>query len=342
MDDDPDGCLSVWRKIEAGGGCLVPLTSITPSTTCAALTTLNTGVSPVSHGNFAYELWLREYDVVYNMIYQSPMLHRVDTSESLVNRFSPQSFLPVDTIDDYMLQHGVMTTALHPAPIAHSSLTKMLFPSASRFGYHSMGDLFYQMENISSTSFPTPSYFYVYWGEIDELSHVYGPDDPRVRMALRDFSRYLDRLIETLTENSPGKTLLIVTADHGFQATPIHKEYDLAGHPDFLENLKFAPTGENRLTLLHIKEGRTGKIRNYVNRMWPNKFEIYNSRDVLESGLLGLGPMYEESLSRAGDLMLIARDDAYLWWSTRENCLLGRHGGLGQDEMLVPLTLLPL
>jgi hypothetical protein len=39
---------------------------------------------------------------------------------------------------------------------------------------------------------------------------------------------------------------------------------------------------------------------------------------------------------RIGDLIAIAADDAYLWWSAGKDFLLGRHGGLGADEMLVP------
>jgi hypothetical protein len=32
-----------------------------------------------------------------------------------------------------------------------------------------------------------------------------------------------------------------------------------------------------------------------------------------------------------------ARNDAYLWWADKENPLIGRHGGLSADEMIVPL-----
>jgi hypothetical protein len=43
-------------------------------------------------------------------------------------------------------------------------------------------------------------------------------------------------------------------------------------------------------------------------------------------------------MDRLGDWILIAQDDAYLWWSDRENPLLGRHGGLSSAEMLVPFV----
>jgi hypothetical protein len=38
----------------------------------------------------------------------------------------------------------------------------------------------------------------------------------------------------------------------------------------------------------------------------------------------------------------IPHGDAYLWWVNRQNVMLGRHGGLHPDEMLVPLYALSL
>jgi hypothetical protein len=39
---------------------------------------------------------------------------------------------------------------------------------------------------------------------------------------------------------------------------------------------------------------------------------------------------------RLGDLIVIARKDAYLWWADKDNPLIGRHGGLSEQEMVVP------
>lgn len=338
--NDTDGCMTVWKDLIAGK-CLMPLTSISPSTTCAALTTLNTGEPPITHGNLAYELWLQEYNAVYNMILQSSMPYRDNQGEQASNLLFPKNFLPVATIDAHIIKHGGAVTALHPASIAHSSLTRTLFPLASRGGYHSMGDLFYQIKNHARANTDIPSYLYVYWSEIDELSHVYGPNDPRVRVALCDFSRYLGDLKESLSLDSNGKTLVIVTADHGLQSTPIREEYDLSRHPSFLDNLEVWPTGENRLAFLHIKKGRAGKVRKYIESEWPGKFRVYDTSDVFATGLMGTGIVYEESPRRMGDLLIVALDEAYLWWSTRDDRLLGRHGSLSQHEMLVPLALIP-
>ena len=57
-----------------GAGLLAPLTSAVPSTTTSALTTLWTGASPAEHGILGYELFLREFGLVVNMITLAPAI----------------------------------------------------------------------------------------------------------------------------------------------------------------------------------------------------------------------------------------------------------------------------
>ncbi len=66
---------AVWKRL-AATGMLAPLTSVSPSTTCAALTSVWTGRSPGEHGIVGYELFLKEYGLVANIIQHSPFALR--------------------------------------------------------------------------------------------------------------------------------------------------------------------------------------------------------------------------------------------------------------------------
>ncbi len=61
----------VWSDL-AGRGVFSPITSICPSTTASALTTLWTGVAPASHGIIGYEMWAKEFGIIINNILHSP------------------------------------------------------------------------------------------------------------------------------------------------------------------------------------------------------------------------------------------------------------------------------
>jgi hypothetical protein len=41
-------------------------------------------------------------------------------------------------------------------------------------------------------------------------------------------------------------------------------------------------------------------------------------------------------INSAGNLIAAAKGNAYWWWADKENPLIGRHGGLSEEEMLVP------
>ena len=56
----------------------------------------------------------------------------------------------------------------------------------------------------------------------------------------------------------------------------------------------------------------------------------------MRSGLLG-SALDERTPSRLGELLVLARNSAYLWWAADEDRMRGRHGSLTRDEMLVPL-----
>ncbi|NMB53278.1 MAG: alkaline phosphatase family protein [Leptolinea sp.] len=336
MRDFP-GELAAWEHLLKKNH-LFPLTSVSPSTTCAALTTLNTGKTPAVHGNLGYELWLQEFGVTANMILHTPMTIRGGAGSLAKCGFKASEFLPVSTLDTHLLAHGVDVQALHPAPIARSSLTEMLFPAASLNAYRSMSDLWYRLREFITTDDHLPAYLFAYWSEIDELSHFYGPEDRRVILAFRDFTRYLTDLLDGISMPGKKKTMLVLSADHGLQASTILPQYDLNRYKEFTDLLQIMPTGENRLPFLHVNPDKQEQVKAYIDEKWPGKFQVISGEAVISSGLFGNGSIYEETKSRIGDLVVFPCKDAYWWWAPKENRLMGRHGGLSRDEMLVPLA----
>jgi hypothetical protein len=53
-----EGSAAVWKQLSSQG-VIAPLTSVLPSTTTSALTSLWCGQPPKAHGIIGYELWLR-------------------------------------------------------------------------------------------------------------------------------------------------------------------------------------------------------------------------------------------------------------------------------------------
>lgn len=112
--------------------------------------------------------------------------------------------------------------------------------------------------------------------------------------------------------------------------------YDLRKHPNFTRRLHIQPTGENRLAYLYIRPGQSEAVREYIERTWPAQFKMIDAAYAVESGLFGPGAPHPGLLERVGDVIVVAKDQAYLWWANKDNLIYGRHGGLHPQEMLVP------
>lgn len=337
-----EDAFSFWRRM-AGKGILVPITSVVPSTTCAALTSLWTGKSPAEHGIVGYELWLREFGMVTNMITHSPFSFQGQAGSIRNSGFDPVAFLNSATLGTHLAGSGVHSYALQPVSILGSGLSDMFLHNVTRLGYHSTGDFCVTLKQLIEGKSKEKLFVWAYWSEVDTLSHKFGPDDERVRYEFAALDRALEELfVKNLSAEAKKDTLFLLLGDHGQLRTESDPHYDLRNHPNLTRRLHLQPTGENRLIYLYVKPGQTEAVREYIERTWPNQFVILESSYAQEVGLFGPGPHSPHLAERLGDLVLIAKGSAYLWWGVSENPLIGRHGGLSPEEMLVPLLAAPL
>lgn len=323
-------------------GALAPLTSVVPSTTAAALTTLWTGRTPAEHGVIGFDLWLKEFGMVGNMIFHSPSAFSGDTGSLKRAGFQPETFLPVPTLGAHLSRQGIRSFSFQHNSIARSGLSSMLLPEVETLGYRTLSDLWVTLHSVQESLAGESSYTYVYFGDLDELSHRYGPDDERVLLEFSAFAHLLERFIQKLSKQQRGDTLFLMVADHGQIYTPHVGKYELRNHPELVRHFSIQPTGEARLPYLFLRPGHEQAARDYIRQVWAGQFDILPGEQVLQSGLLGHEPIYARTYDRLGDWVVMPRGNAYWWFPERDNPLLGRHGGLSQTEMLVPILMLTL
>lgn len=330
-----DGTAPVWKTL-VPAGVLAPITSMLPSTTSTCLPTLWSGLSPLEHGMVGYELWLKEYGVVANMVKHAPFT--IESPGSLEKAgFKPETALPGTTLGRHLATHGVATYAYQHHSITRSGLSRMFLGDARVRPYGTLADLFISLRQLLEFSTDERFLAWAYWSELDYTGHNYGPDHERCTAEFAHFSTAFERhFLNQLTPDARQGTLLILTADHGQITTPKDPFYDLKSHPDLARRLHILPTGENRVMYLFIRPGQTEAVRAYLDRTFHDQFVQLDPQHAARAGLFGPGQPHPRLADRTGDLMVVARGNAYLWWAAKENPIYGRHGGLSSDEMLVP------
>ncbi|MCJ7718139.1 MAG: alkaline phosphatase family protein [Anaerolineales bacterium] len=327
----------IWHSL-LDQGVLAPITSISPSTTCAAITSLWTDSSATQHGIMGYEMWLKEYGVTANMIEHKPITYRGGGGNLSLAGFDPETFIPVGSITDHFSAGGVDIHAFQHYSIINSGLSRMFMNDADRHPIGTASDLWISIRELLESNPGTRKYIWAYWGKLDSISHLHGPDSERAKAEFLTFSKtFQDYFLDRLDPGLKKDTLVILTADHGQITTDKENQhFDLSQHPVFTEMLHLLPTGENRLAYLYIKPGRTEAVKEYIQSTWPEQFALIDPEEAVKAGLFGPGDPHPGIYDRLGDLIVAAKGNAFWWWANQENPLIGRHGGLSEDEMLVP------
>lgn len=320
----------------ASNGLLLPMTSICPSTTATALVTLGTGVSPATHGMLGYELWLREYGVLVEMLGVKP-IYAQGTTQLLDWGFVPETFVPTPGVGTMLSAQGVRTSAHVAQQFVASALTRACYRGFERvIGHAGLRSLWDNVGEDLRQAAGRRSFHYVYWGGIDKAIHSYGADTDDWRAAYGDVSAIFGAwLYGWLQGGALPNTLVAICADHGFVSTP--SEAAFASEGSAFNDLMLVPcSGESRLTYLHTLDGVSSATQAALEGALGQDYVVVEAQRALAAGLFGPGPVYSETPMRLGHYIALARGQHYIDRLNRAAWMRGRHGGLAPQEMLVP------
>jgi hypothetical protein len=324
-------------------GRLIPLTSIFPSTTVAALTTLWTGRAPLGHGFVGTRLLLPEHGTLANMLQLGPAIHR--QSGALLDwGWVPEEFVTVPGLGQQLADRGIETVAHTHLPFLGGGLARIFMRGMEEVrGHVDFSDMAINLRHALLQRSDRPLFANAYWGGLDGTAHTYGPTGERFRVALRHVVRSLEEdLLAPLPAAAREGTLLIISADHGQVSTPPERVVQFSDHPALRRMLLLPPAGEPRASYLYVRAGQAKSVRAYVAEHLADRFIVVEMEQALAAGLFGPGEPAPEVRARLGDLLLLAIDDSRLLVKDEPVPFHGHHGSLTAGEMLVPLMMVRL
>jgi predicted AlkP superfamily pyrophosphatase or phosphodiesterase len=297
-----------------------PITSVAPTTTACALTSITTGSRPCHHGLFGYRLAIGTE--ILNVLRWTVGSDRARDARRTVpaHRFQPlppfaSSPRPVPVVSKREFG-GTGFTAAH---LGNSPLR----------GYSVQSSLPIEVGRLLRADEP---FVYAYYDGIDKVAHGSGLGD------LYDAElRSVDRLVADLVSELPPGAALVVTADHG--QIDVGPRVELLGR-EVMSAVHFM-SGEGRFRWLHALPGATADLEAAVLDRYGDSTWVMSRDQLIDEGLFG-GPVPGDHLDRLGDVALLPHQShAFVDPAdTGENRLHSRHGSLTRDEMLVPLVAL--
>jgi len=289
-----------------------PITSVAPSTTATALTSISTGVAPGLHGIMGYRMVVgRE---VLNVLRWS------------ANGRDARSSIPPESLQTYDAFEGQRPPVITRAEFRDSGFTRAHLEKTRLVGWRVASTL---VAEISFALQRNEPFVYAYYDGIDKIAHEFGLD----RHYDAEFG-FVDRLVADVLEVLPPGAVLVVTSDHG----QVDVGDDVVAPDAAVMSHVDVQSGEGRFRWLHARPGHAralfdAALAHHGDRSW-----VVTVDQVIDEGWFG-PTVTDGARSRLGDVALVAREALAFSDPADSGAfpLRARHGSLTADEMFVPL-----
>ncbi len=294
-----------------------PATAGVPSTTATSLTSFGTGLTPGAHGLVGFTARVPGTDQLLNHLFWD---QDVD----------PIEWQPHPTTFTGLKAAGVTVTVVNKRAFDGTGLTVAAHRGAEFVGADRVGE---RIAAAIAASAERPSLTYLYDGDLDWTGHKWGVSSSQWLMQLS----MIDAEAEQLREALPPEVRLLVVADHGMIDSPGEARTDVDELPELRDGLALLG-GEARFRHLYCHNGAVEDLAATWAEVLGDRAEVMTRETAIRRGWFG--PVDAAVLPRLGDVIVACRDDHAVVSTTDfpyENQLVGLHGSLTSDEMMIPL-----
>ncbi len=289
-----------------------PITSVVPSTTATALTSITTGLTPGEHGVVGYRIDVHG-DVLNVLRWSTP-------------RGDARRAIPPEGLQPFEPFLGRRPPVVTKAEFLGSGFSSAHLRGVQWRGWRVPSTLTTEVRELMSAG---EQFVYAYYDGIDKVAHEYGLG-PHYEAELV----WVDRLVGDLFDVLPRGAALLITADHG-QVDVGENVWPL---DPALFSLLRGQSGEARARWLHAVDGAADELLAAATSLYETDAWIVSREQVLDEGWFG-PRVSPAAADRLGDVLLAARSDIAFDdpADTGPFMLVARHGSLTTAEMLVPL-----
>jgi hypothetical protein len=288
-------------------------TSVVPTTTATALTSLTTGLTPAEHGVLGYRIAVGGRRVLNVLRWRTG---GIDARGPV----PPTSIQPATSFG------GRAIPVVIRGDLIRSGFSSAHLAGCRPVGYRLQSSLAVEVRRLTLAG---ESFVYAYYDGVDKVAHEFGLEEHyEAELAA------VDRMVGDLIAMLPAGTALLITSDHGqvLVADQVHPI------PPVMTSMCRLMSGEGRFRWLHAQPGAEADLLAAAQRAFGHLAWVMSRQEIVDQGWFGgrLSPRLE---ARLGDVALVAREPvAFLDPDdTGEVTLQCRHGSVTSAEMLVPL-----
>ena len=314
---------------------LSPITSVFPSTTSAAITSIISGKTPWEHGAIGWTLYFKEFakniDYLPNwdsITYKTQNAKKYNVidyvgAENIFNKIAETN----PDVQQFYLTHKELSQS--PNIIRNSGTAEILPYTDSKHLYKTLSKLI-------SKGYSDRKLIFVYSSSPDTIEHHYGVYADEVK----NFIKETDSALKTLSLQLAGtETTILITADHGL--IDVENYYYVNEDEKLFDSMIMPTFPEPRFISFFIKKHKMKQFEEAFQK-YEDKFLLFDRDEFLKHKFLGTGKIHPKIDDFIGDYMAIAISDSamksiYMQNGKWKKEFYAHHAGLTEDEMLVPL-----
>jgi len=307
------------------------ITSVYPSTTTSAITTLYTGKSPLQHGALGWSLYFKDYFKMIDFLPNNDSIYQKSLNKE---NFNTHDFLDIPNIFSQIKETmpGTQLFYLKPKHLGISIYSKYMTRDAQNIPFKSAKQLFTRIKKISQKK--SRKFIFSYSSLPDGLEHHHGVDAEIVEKYLKEIDWRLEKLSSQLTN-----TTILITADHGL--TNVYKYFYVNEDKELDDCLILPAFPEPRFISFFVKSHKMKDFERIIKK-YENDFLFMKREKLFTANLFGFGKQHPKIDDFIGDYVAIAISDAAMKPVFQQNEknkqeFPAHHCGLTKDEMLVPL-----
>ena len=309
-----------WNQLQARPGLApvltsmqsVPITTVAPTTTATALTSITTGLTPGEHGIVGYRMDMG--DTVMNVL---------RWADAAGDRRASHPPTVIQSCPPFL---GMRVPVASKAELEDTGFTSAHLVGVRQVGWRVASSIPVIVREALDAG---DEFVYAYYDGIDKVAHErgFGPhyDSELV---------HADRLVGDILGRLESDTVLVVTADHGQVEVG-----DRIIHPGpGITGLVRHQSGEGRFRWLHAKRGAGAALVEECS-VHSDVAWIVTREQVIDERWFG--PRVNDVVARRfGDVALVAHAPVSFDDPAESGGfdLVCRHGSMTADEVLVPLA----
>ena len=312
-----------------------PITSVFPSTTSAAITSIISGKTPWEHGAIGWTLYFKEF--AKNIDYL-PNWDSITYKTQNAKKYNIIDYIGADNIFNKISNtaHDIQQFYLTHKELSQSSNILRNSGTAEIIPYQDSKHLYKTLNKLILKSNSTRKLIFVYSSSPDNIEHHHGVYADEVEKFIQETDSALEKLSLQLKGTD---TTILISADHGL--IDVDKYFYVNEDVKLFYSMIMPTFPEPRFISFFVKKHKMKQFEEAFQK-YEDKFLLFERDEFLKHKFLGNGKMHPKIDDFIGDYMAIAISDSamksiYMQNGKWKKEFYAHHAGLTEDEMLVPL-----